>query len=75
MKRVLFLIILLTSINLFSDEPFVEIYKTHDNGLYGLSTGRDIVLSIKHSVFSRFNSIEVNDELDFLTYFFDCLIA
>ncbi len=50
MKRVL-LLLLLSSIHLFSDEAFVEIYKTHDDGLYGLSKSRDIVLSIKESVF------------------------
>lgn len=56
MKHLLILLFL-TSF-LYCEEPFVEIYQTHDNGLFGRSEDRDIVLSVKESVFKRFNSLD-----------------
>jgi len=68
MKPFLILILLTISINIFSlDEPFVEIYQTHDNGLYGRSEDRDMLLSIKESVFVRFETLKAEQEYNFLT--------
>lgn len=50
-----------------TNEPFVQIYQTHDNGLYGRSEDRDMLLSIKESVFSRFTTLTAINEYDFLT--------
>jgi len=68
MKRV-FIIYLFISISahLFSEPPFVEIYKTHDDGLYGRSEGRDIILSLKESVFKKSETLNVKDDENFLT--------
>lgn len=70
MKKALLLLLLLTiALNIYSkdEEPFVEIYKTHDNGLYGRSEGRDMILSIKKTLFRRFKTLEVEKDLNFLT--------
>lgn len=68
MKRYLLLLLLLPAISLYTEEkPFVEIYKTHDNGLYGRSEDRDMVLSIKKSIFKRHKTLKANKDLDFLT--------
>lgn len=66
MRRLLLFILLLPTF-IFSTEPFVEIYKTHDNGLYGRSEDRDIILSIKDSVFKRHNTIIADSEYNLLT--------
>lgn len=65
--RKLLLLFLLLPMTLMANAPFVEVYQTHDNGLYGRSEDRDIVLSIKDSVFQRHDTIEVDDEYNFLT--------
>lgn len=62
-----FLLLILIPITLFSKEPFVEIYKTHDNGMYGRSEDRDIVLSIKESVFKRHETLTVDNKYNYLT--------
>lgn len=62
-----FLLLLLLPMTLFSTEPFVEIYKTHDNGMYGRSEDRDIVLSVKESVFSRHETLNVDNQYNYLT--------
>ncbi len=68
MKRYLLLLILLTSIHLYSEEkPFVQIYKTHDNGLYGRSEDRDMVLAIKKSIFKRHKTLQAHSNFNFLT--------
>lgn len=64
----LILLLFITSTTLFSvEEPFVQIYKTHDNGLYGRSEDRDVLLSIKDSVFARFKTLHAENEYNFLT--------
>lgn len=63
----LIILFLLIPLNLFSNEAFVEIYKTHDNGMYGRSEDRDIVLSIKESVFKRHESLQVANDYNYLT--------
>lgn len=65
--RSVLLILLFLPLTLHSNEPFVEVYKTHDNGLYGRSEERDIVLTVKESVFRRHETIEVDEEYNFLT--------
>ena len=68
MKMLFLLLTLILSINLHSDDKtFVEIYQTHDNGKFGRSEDRDIVLSIKESVFKRHRTLQANPELDLLT--------
>lgn len=66
MKRFYLLLILVPSL-LFSNSSFVEIYKTHDNGMYGRSEDRDIILSIKKSVFKRHETLQVDNSYNFLT--------
>lgn len=65
--RQLFLLLILIPLNLFSAEPFVEIYKTHDNGLFGRSEDRDVILSIKESVFKRYETLPIDNEYNFNT--------
>ncbi len=75
MKYTLFLTVFIMTISLFAeksaekseDEPFVQIYKTHDNGLYGRSEERDMLLSVKESVFSRYKTLPAINEYNFLT--------
>lgn len=67
MKQLFLPFLILLAINIYSDEPFVKIYQTHDNGIYGRSEDRDIVLTVKESVFKRFNSLDINPEIDSLT--------
>lgn len=67
MKQLIILLLLLLTINIYSEDIYVEIYQTHDNGIYGRSEERDIVLSVKKSVFKRFNSLNIDQEIDSLT--------
>lgn len=67
MKNIFISIIFFTSITLFADEAFVQVYQTHDNGLYGRSEERDMLLSIKESVFVRYETLETEEEFNFLT--------
>lgn len=67
MKQLLILFLLLLTINIYSEDSYVEIYQTHDNGIYGRSEERDILLSVKKSVFKRFSSLDINPEIDTLT--------
>lgn len=67
MKQLILPLFFLLTLNIYSEEPFVQIYQTHDNGIYGRSEDRDIVLSVKESVFKRFSSLEVDPEIDTLT--------
>ncbi len=66
-NKCLIFILFLLSLNIYSQEPFVQIYKTHDNGLYGRSEDRDMLLSINSSVFKRFETIEADNEYNFIT--------
>lgn len=68
MKKLITILLTVISFSIYSDEkPFVQIYKTHDNGLYGRSEDRDMILSVKKSIFKRFDTLEANSELNFLT--------
>lgn len=67
MKQLILPLLILLTINIFPEETFVKIYQTHDNGIFGRSEERDIVLSVKESVFKRFNSLDINPEIDTLT--------
>jgi hypothetical protein len=64
--KIIIPIAFMLSINLYS-EPFVNIYKTHDNGLYGRSINRDVILSVKDTVFKRYSSVDVKPEHNFIT--------
>lgn len=67
MKTIAIALLIFVITTISAEEPFVEIYKTHDNGLYGRSINRDIVLSLKKSVFKRHKTIDVDKEYNFLT--------
>lgn len=69
MKNLIILLLILVTFSSFSEEkpPFVEIYQTHDNGLYGRSEDRDMLLSIKESAFKRYKTLPAEKEYNFLT--------
>ena len=66
--RTLFLsIILFTTFTIGAKEPFVQVYSTHDNGMFGRSEDRDITLKIEASVFKRSSTFPVDESMNFLT--------
>ncbi|MGL1892794.1 MAG: hypothetical protein OCD02_14275 [Spirochaetaceae bacterium] len=67
MKYFFLSLLVLLSVNIFSNDSFVEIYKTHDNGLYARSEDRDIILTVKDSTFKRYQTLPADPMLDFLT--------
>ncbi len=67
MKKIIFILIdTLLSLIIFA-EPFVQIYKTQDNGLYARSEDRDIILTVEDSSFKRYKTLDADPALDFLT--------
>jgi len=70
MKKLLFfLLCIIISTSLFAEEPVVSIYDEFDDGLFGKSIHRGVIVSVKKAAFARSETLEVkNGEEDgFLT--------
>lgn len=68
-KSVVILVTLFISVFLFAEDPLVSIYDEFDDGLFGKSIHRGVIVSVKKSAFARSEtySIKNDDESGFLT--------
>jgi hypothetical protein len=67
-KLLLFLFGLSFSFSLFAEDPIVSIYDEFDDGLYGKSIYRGVIVSVKKSAFARSETLPVkNDGEGYLT--------
>lgn len=62
-KLVLLLVSLFVSVLLFAEDPVVSIYDEFDDGLFGKSIHRGVIVSVKKAAFSRSETFKIkNDE-------------
>lgn len=68
-KSVLVLVPFVLSVFLFAEDPLVSIYDEFDDGLFGKSIHRGVIVSVKKSAFTRSEtySIKDDDESGYLT--------
>jgi len=68
-KSVLFYFLFFISFFLFAEEPVVSIYDEFDDGLFGKSIHRGVIVSVKKAAFTRAETFPVdnNGESGFLT--------
>ncbi len=68
-KSVLILMAFFASLFLFAEDPLVSIYDEFDDGLFGKSIHRGVIVSVKKSAFARSEtfSIKNDDESGYLT--------
>ncbi len=69
MKKIFIFLLFLIPLFLFSEEPIVSIYDEFDEGLFGKSVHRGIIVSLKKAVFTRSETLIVKEDDDegFLT--------
>lgn len=70
MKKILFIFIaVFFPITIYSEDAVVSVYDEFDEGLFGKSIHRGVIVSVKKAAFTRAETVEVNneDEQGFLT--------
>ena len=61
-KILLFYILLFISLVLYAEDPIVSIYDEFDDGLFGKSTHRGVIVSVKKAAFQRAETLEVDND-------------
>ncbi len=61
MKKI-FILFIFVELSLFAEDPIVSIYDEFDEGLFGKSVHRGIIVSLKKSVFSRSETLDVKEQ-------------